>query len=85
MPEQEWVKLKECGELQYGRRFPPKLNGAIYKSYVSPATLHGREAWCLKESEIVILKKKERSMVRATCGVHLKDRKRSMDLMLMSV
>ena len=37
-----------------GRRFPQKLKGAVYKSYARPAILYGNEAWCLKESEIVI-------------------------------
>ena len=32
---------------------------------------------------MIILRRTERSMVRAMCGVHLKDRKRSTDLMLM--
>ena len=45
-----WVKLRECCELLYGRGFPLKLNGAVYKSYVRPATLYESEAWCLKES-----------------------------------
>ena len=31
-----WVKFMECGELLYGRRFPLRLNGAVYKSYVRP-------------------------------------------------
>ena len=48
-----------------------------------PAILYGSEAWCLKESEMGILQRTERSMVRALCGVQLKDRKRSMDLMFM--
>ena len=45
--------------------------------------LYGSEAWCLKEREMGILRKTERSMVRAMCGVQLKDRKRSTDLMFM--
>ena len=28
------VKFMECCELLYGRRFPPKLKGAVDKSYV---------------------------------------------------
>ena len=28
-----WAKFRECGELLYGRRFPLKLKGAVYKSY----------------------------------------------------
>ena len=47
-----------------------------------PAILYGSEAWCLKESEMGILQRTEGSMVRAMCGVQLKDRKRPTDLML---
>ena len=43
-----WIKLKLCGELLYGRRFPLKLKGDDNKSYVRPAILHGSEAWCPK-------------------------------------
>ena len=59
------------------------LKGAVYKRYVCPAVLYGSEAWCLKESEMGILRRMKRSMVREMCGVHLKDRKTSSDLMLM--
>ena len=38
------VKSKECGELLHGRRFPLKLKGAVYKSYIRPAILDGSEA-----------------------------------------
>ena len=66
-----WAKSMEIIELLCGTRFPLKLKGAVYKSYVKPVALHGIEAWCLKES----------SMVRAMCGLQLKNIKRSMDLM----
>ena len=49
------VKFRESGELPYGRRFPLKLKGAIYRSYVRLAILHRNEAWCLKECEMGIL------------------------------
>ena len=45
--------------------------------------MYGSEAWCLKESEMGILRRTERSMVSATCGVQLIDRKRSTDFMSM--
>ena len=45
-------------------------------SYVRPEILYGSEAWCLKESELGILRRTEKTMVRAMCGVQLKDRKR---------
>ena len=44
-----WVKVMECGELLYGRRFPLRLKGAVYKRHVRPVILHGSEVWCLKE------------------------------------
>ena len=78
-----WVKFRECGELLYGGRFPLRLKIAVYRSYARAAILHGSEALCLKESEIGILRRTERSTVRAMCGVQLKDRKRSTYLMFM--
>ena len=51
------VMSRECSELLYGRRFPLKLNGAVYKSGVKPAILYKSEAWCLKESEVGILRR----------------------------
>ena len=62
-----WVKFRECSELLYGRRFPLWLKGVVCNSYVRPAILYGSEAWCLKESEIGILQRTERSIVRAMC------------------
>ena len=78
-----WVKLRDNGELLYGRRFPLKLKYAVQKSYVRPAILYGSEAWCLKERELGILQRIERSMVRAMFGVQLNNRKRSTDVMFM--
>ena len=75
-----WFKLMECGELLYGRRFPLRLKGAVYRSYVGPAILYENETWCLKESEMRILQMTERSMVRAMFVVQLKDIIRSTDL-----
>ena len=31
--QHRWVKINECGKLLYGK-FPLKLKGAVYKSYV---------------------------------------------------
>ena len=64
------------------QEIPPKLKMAAYRSYVKPAILYGSEAWCLKESDIGILQRTERSMVRTMCGAKLKDRKGSKNLML---
>ena len=77
-----WDKLRKCSELLHGMRFSIKLKLAVHKSYVRPAILHRSEAWCLKESDIEILRT-ERSMERAKCGVQFKNKNRSTDLMLM--
>ena len=50
-----WVKFRVCSELLYVRRFPLRLYGAVYKSYVWPAILCGSKAWCLRESDMGIL------------------------------
>ena len=69
------MNLRKSGELLHSSRCTLKLKGAIYKSYVRPAIQCGSEAWYLKESEMGILQKTERSIVRAMCGVQLKDGK----------
>ena len=69
------VTYRECGELLYGRRFPLVLKVAVYEIYVKPAILYGRETWCRKESWMRILRRTERSTVRAMCGLQLIDRK----------
>ena len=76
-----WVKIRESSELLHSRGLSLKLKGAVYKAYVSQTILYGSEESCLKD--MGILRRTERSMVRAMCGVQLKDRKRSMDLMFM--
>ena len=70
-------------KLLYGRRFPLRVKGSVYESYVRPAILYGSEAWCLIESEMGILQRTKRYMVRAMCGVLLKNRKSSTNLMFM--
>ena len=57
------------------------MKGRIYRSYVRSAMLYGSETWCLMENEMAILRRTERAMVRAMCGVKLMDRKNTEDLM----
>ena len=45
-----WAKSMEYSELLHDRRFSLRLKGAVHKSYVRPAILHGSEAWCLKNA-----------------------------------
>ena len=77
------MKFRECGELLRGRRFSLRMKGMIYRSCVKSVMLYESETWCLRESEMAILKRTERAMVRSMCGVKLVDRKNTEDLMEM--
>ena len=46
------VRFRECGKLLYDMRYPLRLKGDVYKSYVKPAILYGSEAWGLMESKM---------------------------------
>ena len=78
-----WMKFRECGELLLGRRFFLKMKGMVYRSCVRSAMLHGSETWCLRENEMVILRRTERAMVRSMSGAKLVDRKNTEELMKM--
>ena len=77
-----WMKFRECGELLRGR-FSLRMKGMVCRSCVRSAMLYGSEAWCLKENEMVILRRTERAMVRSMCGVKFVDKKKMEDLMEM--
>ena len=76
-----WAKFRECRELLFGERFSLKDKGKVYRYCVRSAMLYGSETWCLKENEMAILRRTERAMVRAMCGVKLSDRRNSATLM----
>ena len=75
-----WMKCRECGELLLQRTFYLKM---VYRSCVSSAMLYGSETWCVRKTEMIILGRTERAMVRSMCGVKLVDRKNTEDLMKM--
>ena len=76
-----WIKFRECSEILKGRRFSLKMKKKVYKSCVRSAMLYGSEAWCLREKKIAILRRTERAMIRAMCGVKLFDQRNSEELM----
>ena len=69
------MKFEECSKILKGRRFSLKIKGKVYKSFVRLAMWYGSEAWCLREEEMAILRRIERAMIRAMCGVKLLDRR----------
>ena len=76
-----WMKFRKCSEILKGRRFSLETKEKIYKNCVRSAMLHGSEAWCLREKEMAILRRRERTMIRAICGVKLLGRRNSDELM----
>ena len=52
-------------------------------SVVISAMLYGSETWCLRENEMVILRRTQRAMLRVMCGAKLIEKKRTEDLMEM--
>ena len=71
-----WIKCRECDELFYGRKFSLKMKGWIYRSCVRSAIMYGSETWCLRKNEIAILRRTEKAMIRAMCGVKLIEKRR---------
>ena len=76
-----WKKFKECGEIWFRKRFSLQIKGKIYNNYVRSTMLYGSKTWCLRENEVAVFRRAERSMVRAMCGVQLVDKRNTEDLM----
>ena len=55
----------------------------VYRSCVKSAMLYESETWRLRETDLAILRRTERAMVRLMCGVKLVDRKKIENLMEM--
>ena len=78
-----WIKFMECGQLLYGRKFSLKMKGRIYQSCIGSAMLYASKTWCLRENEMAILRRTEKAMMTALCGVKLIEKRRSQELMIL--
>ena len=78
-----WMNFRGCEELLRWRRFSLRMKGMVYRTCVRSAMLYGSETRCSRESEMAILRRTERAMVRSMCGVKLVDRKNVEELMEM--
>ena len=76
-----WKKFRECREILFGKRFSLRMKGKLYKSYVRPPRLYGSKTWCLIENEVAILRRAERSIMRATCNVKLVNKRNTEEIM----
>ena len=57
------------------------MKGWVYKACVRAAMIYCGEAWVVRKEEEGVLQRAERGMVGMMCGVNLRDRKSSMELM----
>ena len=57
------------------------MKGKIYRVCVQSVLVYGSETWALKVSDTQRLERTEMMMVRWLCGVSLKDRKSSQELL----
>ena len=60
--------------------FRQRKKERIHQSCARLAMLYGRETWCVRENEMAILRKTEKSII-TVCGVKLIEKRRSQELM----
>ena len=76
-----WGKFNELAPILTKRGASMKLKGRIYDACVQRVLVYGSETWGMKAEDLAKLMRTERMMVRRMCGVSLKDRKRSDELL----
>ena len=78
-----WMKFRDLSGVLCGRKWSVKMKGRVYKACVRAAMIYGGETWVMRKEEEGVLQRAERAMVRMMCGVKLRDRKSSVELMSM--
>ena len=78
-----WMKFRELSGILCGRKWSVKTKGRVYKACVRAAMVCGSETWVMRKEEEGVLQRAERTMVRMMCGVKLKERNSSMELLSM--
>jgi len=76
-----WNKFRELSPILTARGASLKLKGKIYKACVRSVMIYGSETWPMKVEDMQRLERAERMMVRWMCGVTLKDRISSEELL----
>ena len=76
-----WSKFRELMPILTSRGASLKLKGKIYRECVRSAMVYGSETWPMKADDLWRLVRTERMMVRWMCGVTLKDRCESVELL----
>ena len=74
-------KIQQTGTYANFYRSLLRMKGKIYEACVQSVMMYGSETWAMRVEDMRRLERTERMMVRWMCGVTLKDRKRSEDLL----
>ena len=74
-------KFMELAPILTLRGMSLKMKEKIYRACVQSVMVYGSETWALRVEQLQQLERTERMMVRWMCGVSLKDRKRSQELL----
>jgi len=77
-----WSKFMEPAPILTTRGAFFKLKCKIYRACVQRVMVYGSETWAAKVEDVRRLVRTERAMVRWMCGVTLKDRKSSDELLV---
>ena len=76
-----WGKFNELLPILTTRGASLKLKGKIYRTCVQIVLMYGSETWPMKVEDMQRLERTERAMVRWMCGVSLKEKVRSVELL----
>jgi hypothetical protein len=76
-----WGKFRALAPILTTRGASLKIKGTIYRSCVQSVMIYGSETWATKVEDVNRLVRAERMMVRWMCGVTLKDRIHSEELL----
>jgi hypothetical protein len=76
-----WGKFRELSPFLTLRGMSLKLKGKLYSACVQSVLVYGSETWALKVGDVQRMMSTERMMVRWMCGVSLKDRRSSLELL----
>ena len=76
-----WAKFRELMPILTSRGASLKVKGKIYKACVQSVLIYGSETWPVRVEDLRRLERTERMMIRWMCGVSLKDRITSGELL----
>ena len=76
-----WGKFSKLRPILTSSHLSPQFRGRMYNSVVRSAFLHGGETWAPTETDLQRLERVDKAMIRWICGVKLKDKTPTADLL----